>query len=88
MASSKGSYSWGISYYSISSAQFRHIDYNHNNWIVCLLYGIIGVGNSSNREGESRGTKSLNAGLLQLILDGGVEVFSQKRQPKGRMGYE
>lgn len=54
---------------------------------MCLLYGIIGVGNSGNREGESRGRKFLNAGFLQLILDGGVvDVFSQKRLPQGPGG--
>lgn len=37
---------------------------------------------------ESRGRKFLSAGFLQLILDGGVEVFRRKRLPKGLMGRE
>lgn len=53
---------------------------------MCLSYGIIGVGNSSNREGENKGRKFLNAGFLQLMLDGGVDVFSQKRLPQGPGG--
>ena len=33
------------------SAQYGHISYNYNNWILWVfLYGLIGVGNSSNNK--------------------------------------
>lgn len=43
-ASSKGSHIWGI---MIRSAQSRHRAYKCN-WVVCFLYGLIGVRNYCN----------------------------------------
>ena len=43
----KGSYSWGITQYSVRSAQPRHMAYNYNNQTM-FLYGHIEVVNYYN----------------------------------------